>query len=91
MRDLKEPLDSDVARRSIAREHWVQVGKGCRYEALKHLQVEDDDEVLRDLGSNLQVRSGREVVLARAFGRRQSFFEQITHSVEGRVQSSGVK
>ena len=70
MRDFKKPLDSDVARRSVARDHLVQIGEGCRYEALKLLQVEDDDAIRRDLVSDLQIRSGREVMLARAFGRR---------------------
>ena len=82
--------DSDVARRSVAREHWVQIGEGCKYEALELLQVENDDAIRRDLGSYLQIRSGREVVLANAFGRRQSFFKQLAHSFEGRVQSSCV-
>ena len=83
--DFKESFNSDVAWCSVAREHRVQVGEGCRYEALELLQVEDDDAVRRDLGSNLQVSSSREVVLARALGRRQSVFEQVAHSFEGRV------
>ena len=91
VRDFKKSLDSYVARRSVAREHWVQIDKGCRYGALELFQVENDYVIKIDLGSDLQVRSGREVVLARAFGRRQSFFKQIAHAFEGRVQSSCVK
>ena len=91
VRDFKKPLGSYIARRSVACEHWVQINEGCRYEALELFQVENDDAIRRDLGSDLQVRSGREVVLARAFGRRQSFFKQVAHSFEGRVQSSCVK
>ena len=89
--DLKKPLDSDVARSSITREHWIQLCKSRRYKALELLLVEDDDAVRRDLGSDLLVRSSREVVLSRAFGRRQPFFEHVTHSFKCRVQSSGVK
>ena len=91
VREFKNPLDSDVARRSVAREHLIQIGEGCRYKSLELLQVENDDAIWRDLGSDLQVCSGREVVLAKAFGRRQSFFNQVAHSFEGRAQSSCVK
>ena len=91
VRHFKKPLDSNVARRSVASEHWVQIDKGCRYEALELFQVENDYAIRKDLGSDLQVRSVREVVLARAFGRRQSFFKQIAYSFEGRMQSSCVK
>ena len=91
VRDFKNPLDSYVARRSVAREHWVQIDKGCRYEAQELFHVEIDYTIERDLGCDLQVSSGRDVVLARAFGRQQSFFKQIAHSFEGRVQSSCVK
>ena len=90
VRDFKKSLDSYIAQRSVAREHWVQIDKNCRYEALELLQVEKDDAIRMDLGSDLQVRSAREVVFAMAFGRRQSFFKHIAYFFEGRVQSSCV-
>ena len=37
VRDLKKPLNSDFARMSIPRVHWIQLVEGCRYKALKLL------------------------------------------------------
>ena len=84
--DLKKPLDSDVAWSSITRVHWIQLS-----EALKLVQVENDDAFRRDFGRYLQVRSSREIVLPRAFGRRLLFFKHVPLSLKGRVQGSGVK
>ena len=58
VRDFKKSLDSYVAGRSVAREHWVQIDEGCRYEALEIFQVENNDAIRRNIGSDLQVRSG---------------------------------
>ena len=75
VRYFNKSLDSYVSRSSVARKYWVQFDKGCRYEALDLFQVENDYAIRMDLGSDLQVRSGRKVVLPRAYGRRQSFFK----------------
>ena len=91
VREFEKPIHSDVARSGISRENWVQLGEGCRYETLKLLQIQDDDAVRRNFGSDLQVFGSREVMLAWAFGRWQSLFKQVAHSFKGRVQSSCVK
>ena len=60
-------------------------------KALKLIQVENNDAVRRDLGGNLQVRSGPKIVLSRFLGRRQPFFKHILYSLQRCVQSSNVK
>ena len=91
MRDLKTPIDGDVAQMSVPRLHRIHLVESCRYKALKLLQVEDNNAIWRNLGCDLQVRSSREVVQPRAFGRRQPFFEHVSHSLQSCVHGSVLK
>ena len=91
VRDLKKPLDNDVARRSVPRVHWIQLVESCRYEAVKLFEIENDNAVCRDLDINLQVCCSREIVLPRALGRWQVFFERVPHLFKSSVIGSGVE